>query len=358
MSENKTSYSDFIRRFIYLALMTIMFSVTTVTPVAAQNNKDTAAATVVVNPGVDFWREVRQRDGPVKGSTQVGGVDAGVLINSAGEQWRQFRLNKIIPYSGYLLGATLVVLIAFRLIRGKLKIEAGRSGRKILRFTLNQRTVHWIVAILFILLGITGIVLLLGRTLLLPYIGSSGFAAIASVSKTIHDYAGPAFAVALLFMLISYIKDNFYKLRDVKWFLNGGGMLGRHASAGRYNAGEKSWFWLAMTGGAVIIVSGLVLAFPIIEQTREIMAQSQIIHAIAAIVVLAASFGHIYLGTVGMEGALETMVTGYCDANWASEHHDEWYEEVAASGDASSGAAASKTRTAVDSSAQPDMGAS
>jgi formate dehydrogenase subunit gamma len=250
------------------------------------------------------------------------------MINKGGEEWRQLRVNKIIPYSGYLLGFTLLALIAFRLIRGNIKIDSGRSDKKLLRFTLNQRTIHWIVASLFIILGITGVIVLLGRTLLLPVIGSSGFAAIASASKLIHDYCGPVFSIFLFVMFVSFVKGNFYKLKDINWFLKGGGMLGKHASAGRYNAGEKSWFWLAMLGGIVVVVSGLILDFPIFGQTRELLEDAQTFHVISSIVILAASFGHIYMGTVAMEGALETMTTGYCDANWAKEHHDEWYEEV------------------------------
>jgi formate dehydrogenase subunit gamma len=318
-----------IRKFAILAMMGLMFLGFSVMPVSADSGDDSVNKSAAVpNPGTDLWREVRQRGGPIIGTTQVKGVDSGVLINTDGENWRQFRVEQIIPYSGYLLAATLIVLIAFRLIRGKVKIEAGRSGKKLLRFTLNQRTIHWIVAILFVILGLTGIIQLLGRTLLIPLMGNSTFGSIASVGKLLHDYLGPVFAIALIFMLFSFIKGNFFKLKDMQWFLNGGGMLGKHASAGRYNAGEKSWFWLAMLGGAAIVVSGLILDFPIFDQSRQTMELYLIIHGIASVIVLAAAFGHIYMGTVAMEGALETMTSGYCDSNWAKEHHDEWYEEV------------------------------
>jgi len=318
-----------IRNFIIFIMMMIVFSSVVVMPVSAvTSGGESVNAAAVPNPGTDLWREVRQRGGPVVGSTQVQGIDSGVLINVSGENWRQLRVEQLIPYSGYLLAATLIALIAFRLIRGEVKIEAGRSGKKLLRFTLNQRTVHWVVAILFVVLGLTGIVQLLGRTLLIPVMGNSTFGSIAAVSKILHDYLGPVFSVALVFMLFSFIKGNFFKLKDMQWFLDGGGMLGKHASAGQYNAGEKSWFWLAMSGGAVIVVSGLVLDFPVFDQTRDTMELYLTIHGIAAVIVLAAAFGHIYMGTVAMDGALETMTTGYCDSNWAKEHHDEWYEEV------------------------------
>lgn len=317
-----------IRKFVTLLMVLMMLSATAIMSVSANSASESVETTAVPNPGTDLWREVRQRGEPITGSTQMQGVDAGVLINTSGENWRQLRVNKIIPYSGYLLAVTLIALLAFRLIRGKMKIEAGRSGKKLLRFTLNQRTIHWGVAILFVILGLTGIIQLLGRTLLIPVMGNTAFATIASVSKLLHDYLGPVFAIALILMLFSFIKGNFFKLKDIQWFLNGGGMLGKHASAGRYNAGEKAWFWLAMFGGAAIVVSGLVLDFPIFDQSRQTMELNLIVHAIAAVIVFAAALGHTYMGTVAMEGALETMTSGYCDSNWAKEHHDEWYEEV------------------------------
>ncbi len=326
MIKRKMSSFKLIRELNYIPFFIILLMAMFVLPVSA--NDGNGANVKIANPGSDLWREVRQREGLTEGTTQVKGVDAGVLINTGGEAWRQLRVEQIIPYTGYLLGLTLLALIIFRLIRGNIKIGAGRSGEKLLRFSLNQRTIHWIVAGLFLILGLTGIILLLGRTILLPVIGSSGFSAIASVSKLIHDYCGPVFSIFLLIMFISFVKGNFYKLKDINWFLKGGGMLGKHASAGRYNAGEKSWFWLAMLGGIVIVISGLILDFPIFGQTRELLEQAQVFHVIASVVVLAASFGHIYMGTVAMEGALETMTTGYCDSNWAKEHHDEWYEEI------------------------------
>jgi len=357
MTDNNRNRSGIIRQFIILVMMAMMLSATVIMPASADNSGENVRSSAVPNPGTDLWRDVRQRRGPVSGNTQVQGIDTGVLMNTYGENWRQLRVDRIIPYSGYLLGVTLLALIVFRLLRGKVKIEAGRSGKKLLRFTLNQRTIHWVVAILFVILGLTGIIQLLGRTLLIPVMGNSEFSSIAALSKILHDYLGPVFAIALIFMLFSFIKGNLFKLKDINWLLNGGGMLGKHASAGRYNAAEKLWFWLAMFGGAAIIVSGLVLNFPIFDQSRQIMGLYLIIHAIASVIVLAVAFGHIYMGTVAMEGALESMTTGYCDTNWAKAHHDEWYEEVKDMSDAEALPESEvSNKASIDSSAQPGMG--
>lgn len=317
-----------IGQAIFLLLLSIAMLLLIPSAQAEPPPRPSPFAAAVINPGSDLWREVRQRDGEVSGRTQASGPDAGTLISIRGEEWRQLRTEKIIPYSGYLLAGILAILVLFRLIRGQLKIHAGRSGMRILRFTYSQRVVHWVAGITFVILGITGVVLLLGRTLLIPLMGNSAFGVIASLSKTVHDYIGPVFVISLVFLFLYYVKDNIFKLRDIQWFVKGGGMFGGHAHAGRFNAGEKTWFWLAILLGIVVSITGLLLDFPIFGLDRETMELSLVIHGIAAIIVFGISFGHMYLATFGMEGALESMTTGYCDANWAKEHHDDWYEEV------------------------------
>jgi len=328
MTDFKIKPTSFIKLLITFLVMITMFSPIVAKAAGSESVASAHKPNEVKNPGADLWRDVRQRNGSNLGKTQVKSVDSAVFINVEGQLWREQRNQQIIPYSGYLLAITLIVLIVFRLMRGQVKIEAGRSDNKILRFSMSQRTVHWIVAGLFVILGLTGIIQLLGRTLLIPLMGNSAFSYIATSGKLVHDYLGPVFGIALIFMLFHFVKGNIMNIKDMSWFLNGGGMLGKHASAGRYNAGEKSWFWLAMWGGAAIIVSGVILDFPYFDQTRETMQFYLVVHGIAAVAVLAAAFGHIFMGTVAMEGALESMTTGYCDENWAKEHHDLWYEEV------------------------------
>ena len=178
------------------------------------------------------------------------------------------------------------------------------------------------------ILGFTGVLLTFGRTLLIPLIGSQAFGPIAGVGKFLHDYLGPVFAIALVVMIFTFFKGNFFKSIDLKWFLKGGGLIGKHVSAGRYNAGEKAWYWFAMIVGVVVVISGLILDFPYFVHTRTNLELSHMIHAISGIVILAASFGHIYMGTLAEEGATDAMMTGYCDENWAKEHHDLWVEEL------------------------------
>jgi formate dehydrogenase subunit gamma len=284
---------------------------------------------ISTSPGAELWREVRQRDGDVTGTTQVRSPGANVLVNVSGQAWREYRVQELIPKAGAAIVIVLFVIVVFRLLRGRIDLEGGRSGFRILRFTTNQRIAHWSTAILFVTLALTGLALLLGRNLLIPVFGAQGFGVIASSAKFLHDYLGPLFMLSLTWLFILFVRDNVPSPKiDLQWVLKGGGMFGKHVHAPRYNAGEKFWFWLASIGGLAVIISGLVLDFPIFGQTRATMEFYHWVHGVAALTLIVVSFGHIYMGTLALEATFEVMQTGYCDSNWAREHHDLWYEEV------------------------------
>lgn len=282
----------------------------------------------IPDPGAQLWRDVRQRDGTYVGTTQVHGVDSGVLINADGEKWRLYRMDILVPYGASLFGIILLAIILFFFIRGRLRIPGGLSGKSILRFTLSERMVHWFTAIMFWLLGVTGLVLLYGRFVLIPLLGPGGFSITASACKEAHNLFGPLFLFAMLALFFTFVKDNLFARGDLKWLAKGGGLFGGHASAGRFNAGEKIWYWLAILLGFALSITGLVLDFAVAGQGRQVMELSHVIHSISAVVMIAVSLGHIYLGTVGTEGSFSSMADGYVDENWAKAHHDLWYEEL------------------------------
>lgn len=296
----------------------------------SEGRAQTAHPIQVPNPGADLWRDVRQRNKPTEGVSQIRGVDNGILINQYGDQWRQFRMDILVPYGAYLIGGILAFIVLFFLFRGTLRLEEGRSGVRILRFTISERLIHWFTVSLFWLLALTGLILLYGRFVLIPLLGPEGFSITASACKEAHNLFGPMFLFAILLLFVAFFKNNFYAKGDMKWLTKGGGLIGGHASAGRFNAGEKIWFWLACILGIALSASGLVLDFALLGQGREIMEGAHVVHGVAAVIFIAVSFGHIYLGTLGMEGSLESMTTGYVDANWAKAHHDRWYEEMQA----------------------------
>lgn len=287
-----------------------------------------------INPGAELWREVRQRDGEVEGISQVKAPGANVLVNVSGQSWREYRMQELVPKTGAAILIVLIIIAIFRLLRGRIMLENGRSGIKILRFTTSQRAAHWSTAILFVVLGLTGLTLLLGRKFLIPVFGAEGFSSIAVAAKFLHDYLGPVFILALTWLFVLFVRDNIPSPKlDLQWLLKGGGLFGKHVSSDRYNAGEKLWFWLASIVGLGVIVSGVVLDFPIFGQTRATMEFYHWVHSVSAIILIVVSFGHIYMGTAALEATFEVMQTGYCDTNWAKEHHDLWYEKVKDSGE-------------------------
>lgn len=277
------------------------------------------------NLGGDLWREVRQRDLQSVGISQVKGVDSGILINARGDQWARFRMTQLSTYGGIAIAAVFLVVVLFYIVRGRVPIEGGLSGQMVRRFTDYERIVHWALAIVFLFLAITGLILLLGRPLLLPLFGKEIFSLLASASKEGHNLFGPMFLVSLIMMFISFARRNIYERGDMTWLLRGGGLIGDgHASGGFFNMGEKTWYWMVILIGFVIAISGLILVFPNFGQGRVIMELSHVVHAIGAIILMAVSIGHMYLGSIGSEGALEGMKTGYVDINWADAHHDRW----------------------------------
>jgi len=288
----------------------------------------------------ELWNAVRARQGSDLGTvrSQVKGIDSASFMSTGGEEWKDFRMEQLIPLAAKVLGFSLLGILLFRLIRGKIKIKSGRTTKRIKRFTTFQRWVHWITAILFVALAITGIVLMFSRFIIIPYIGPEIGGPLTFFMKRIHDVAGPAFAVSLVVMVFTFIKGNFPHWRDLIWVVKGGGLLGWHAPAGRYNAGEKGWYWIAVFVGLAVVGSGLALDFTSLlsytqfGETRESLTYAHWIHSIAGVAIMAGAMGHIYMGTIAMEGAFEVMQTGYCDANWAKEHHDMWYDEMVEKG--------------------------
>ena len=282
------------------------------------------------NPGTQFWRDVRQRDGEVAGSTQVQGVDSGILISKEGEEWRQFRMQQFAPSSGIFYGVMLGLFALYYLVRGKLRIEGGRSGELIERSTKAERYVHWFTAVIFVLLTVTGLIILYGRFVLIPLLGPEGFSVTANLSKVVHNYLGPLFLVSVVLMFFAFVRDSWFDLKvDTQWVMTGGGYIGSgHPSAGKYNAGQKAWFWVAILGGLVLVGSGLVLDFANYGQGRTIMQDAHVIHSISSVIVIGFFLVHLYTGTVGVEGSLDAMVSGNVDENFVKQHHDLWYEEI------------------------------
>jgi formate dehydrogenase subunit gamma len=296
----------------------------------------------VTQPGnnAPVWRDVQSG---VPHSTTVRGVETAVLIqpparfpgqesiSTAGEAWRLFRNGPVTFYGGWLVVLTLIAIFGFYFWKGPVRLHRKPTGRLVHRFNIVERAVHWSTAASFCLLGLTGLIMFFGKHLLLPLLGYTVFSWLATAAKTFHNFIAPLFIVSVLAMVVLFIKDNFPRRYDLKWFARAWAFMarGEHVPTGRFNAGEKGWFWFGVVGLSIAVSwSGLVLLFPNFEQTRAVMQDAWVVHAIAALVYIAISLGHIYLGTIGVEGAYGNMRTGYTDETWAKEHHEYWYNEV------------------------------
>jgi len=304
----------------------------------------------------DVYRDFR--DGTARMVASTSDAIATTVMQDGGMRWLEWRRGPLLTYGGYLLLAMIAVMLIFYLYRGKIMIEGEKTGRFIIRFSMLERIGHWSMAIPFILLAITGLSLLFGRVAIIPLFGHEAFSAISVAGKFIHNYVAWVFMFGLLLSFVLWVAKNFPSRADFVWLLKGGGMFtkGVHPPAGKFNAGEKIVFWLVMIFGTSISLSGLSLLFPFqlglfapafeilnnlgISQfiglgeletalaPQEEMQYAQLWHTIVAFVFIAIIIAHIYLGSVGMEGAFESMTKGKVDEQWAKEHHRLWYDEV------------------------------
>lgn len=297
-----------------------------------------------VNPRSNYWRAVKEGVG---GYSAVQGAETGVLIAPGGTEWQQLRDNTIAKYMPWGIVGVFAILLLYHLFHGKNKLDQRPSGRRIKRWNWFDRLTHWITAISFIALAITGISMLIGKTLLIPLLGKAGFAMWAQASITVHNVMGPVFSVGIVLMIVMWIWHNFPTATDIQWFKQGGGLIGKnHPPAGRMNGGEKVWFWLVTIVGLAVCISGIVMVAPVygivipewagflpwVDGTRPDMQQANLVHAVLSLGWTAIALGHIYIGTAGTEGAFEGMSTGYVSTEWAKQHHDQWYDDMVAKG--------------------------
>lgn len=271
---------------------------------------------------------------PVAGRVSIPDAKSGVLIQPQGREWRQTLEGPVKSVGGWLLALTVVALAAFMAIRGRIKIEHGVSGRTIERFNGLERFAHWLTAICFVILGLSGLNISFGRTLLLPVMGPEAFTSLSAFGKLAHNFLSFPFVLGVLLMAVLWIRHNIFNAIDMEWFRQGGGLLqkGVHPPAGKFNGGQKVIFWLVVLGAAVLSVSGYILMFPFYVTDIAGMQLSQLVHAIAGIVMVAVILAHIYIGSIGMEGAFDAMGSGQVDINWAREHHSLWVKDVTARG--------------------------
>lgn len=296
----------------------------------------------------DLWRAIRRGE---VGSVSIPNQNAGLLIQSEGDEWRAVRNGPVTVYGAWAMLGVVAILAVFFALRGRIRIDAGPAGTTIERFNMLERTAHWITAVSFVILALTGLNILYGRHVLLPILGPEIFSAITIAGKYAHNFLAFAFMVGVVMIFLLWVRHNIPNKADMKWLAVGGGLFkkGVHPPAAKFNAGQKLIFWAVVLGGVSISLSGLALLFPFefaffgktfaflnifgldlptnLNMMQE-MQLSQLWHGIVGLVLIAIIIGHIYIGSVGMEGAFDAMGSGQVDLNWAREHHRLWVDDV------------------------------
>ncbi|WP_299818099.1 formate dehydrogenase subunit gamma [uncultured Jannaschia sp.] len=308
------------------------------------------------DPGI--WRGVRYDDLDMR--SQIRGPAATTLIQTGGMEWLERRAGPLRVWGGGLLFFTLVALGIFFLLRGRIRIDGPRTGRTLVRFRVYERFAHWLLAGSFLALAVTGLLVLFGRIAIIPIFGHEVWGPVAIVTKWVHNNISWAFMLALVMVFVLWVLQNIPDRSDWQWLKRAGGIFGGgHVPAKKFNAGQKAIFWAVIILGASLSVSGLSLLFPfempLFASTfthlndwgigglfgglptdlapQEEMQLSQLWHGIVAFVMIAIIFAHIYLGSIGMEGAYDAMGKGRVEEQWAREHHSIWADKVMAERD-------------------------
>src|ERR1700686_1261393 len=306
---------------IRLVFLAMMLALAMFAPAIAQKLGPDGAPnpTASVTSERDLLKQVPR----VEGRIDIPDTKAAVLIQPAGRTWDYFH-EVLLHWGGaiVILGTIALLALAYLTI-GRIKIAAGRSGRKILRFKAFERFSHWLTAVSFVVLGLTGLNITFGKIMLLPMIGPDAFSGVSEAAKYAHNFTSFSFVAGLVLITVIFFRDNLPEKVDLDWVKQGGGFIkSKHAPAGRFNLGEKLVFWFSLAAGVAVSVSGFLLLFPFYGTDIPEMQLAQVVHAVVAILFIALILAHIYIGTLGMEGAFEAMATGEVDLNWAKEHHD------------------------------------
>jgi formate dehydrogenase subunit gamma len=264
----------------------------------------------------------------IKGRGTIPDTKSYVIEHPAGRDWRAFHNVTLRWLGGIAILGMLALLIVFYLWRGMVRIESGRSGRNIVRFNVFERFVHWMTATCFIILAITGLNITFGRPIFVSSFGSEAFSTWSVWTKYAHNYLSFPFTLGVILIFLMWIAGNIPNSVDFAWLKRGGGIVGHdHPPAYRFNAGQKAIYWIVVIGGALVAVTGYVLIFPFYGTDIDSMQYAQMVHGVTAALFIAVMIAHIYIGTIGMEGAFEAMGSGTVDVNWAKEHHSLWLKD-------------------------------
>jgi len=289
-----------------------------------------AAAQQPVNPTASSVKEQQllQQLRRLEGRISIPDEKASVLEQPQGRNWRRFHEVTLRWLGAITILAMIAAIVIFYLIRGMVRIERGRAGVAIVRFNAFERFIHWMTATCFIILALSGLNITFGKKLLLPLMRPDAFTALSQWAKYMHNYLSFPFTIGVVVIFLMWIGSNIPNRVDLEWIKRGGGIIGKdHPPAYRFNAGQKGIYWIQILAGTAMAISGYLLMFPFYGTDIATMQIAQVFHGIVAMLYVAVIIAHIYIGTIGMEGAFESMGSGTVDLNWAEQHHALWLEQ-------------------------------
>lgn len=212
--------------------------------------------------------------------------------------------------------------------------DLGGFGRtvvhdgELLRHPTYTRLLHWTVAIFFFAALLSGLAIYAPWTFswLTPLFGGG------QMTRLLHPWFGIAFVIAWFFQFLNWLgimtwtEGDSRWLREIKRYVKNEERL-EPEYVGFFNGGQKLQFWEIVFGGLLLLITGLLMWFPEVSG-RIGVAISYVLHDIAALIMLAGIFIHIYLSTIGQPGTLHSMTRGVVTRPWAWTHHPAWYRRV------------------------------
>ena len=309
-------------RYVLVAVALLLFAAAA-GPLAAQQ-----PGSVDPNAAAVKEQQLLQQLNRIQGLGTIPDTKSYVIEQPMGRAWREFHEVWLHWIGAVAVLGMLAVLIIFYLWRGMVRIALGRSGTNIVRFNAFERFVHWMTAACFVILALSGLNITFGKDTLLPLIGPSAFSWWSLAAKYAHNFLSFPFTLGVVLIFLMWLGGNIPNRVDIEWLRRGGGIVGHnHPPAYRFNAGQKGIYWIVVLGGAAVAVSGYLLMFPFYGTDIADMQIAQMVHGVVAVLFVAAMLAHIYIGTIGMQGAFEAMSKGTVDLNWAKEHHSLWVEQ-------------------------------
>ena len=308
---------------IRLVALAIALLVAVAAPLSAQQPTS-------VDPTADAVKEQQllQQLHRIQGLGTIPDTKSYVIEQPMGREWRRFHEVWLHWIGAVAVLGMLAMLTIFYLVRGMVRMESGPSGIKIVRFSAFERFVHWMTATCFIILALSGLNITFGKNVLLPLMGPSAFSTWSLAAKYAHNFISFPFTLGVILIFFMWLGGNIPNKVDIAWFKRGGGIIGRdQPPAERFNGGQKGVYWVVVLGGTAVAISGYLLMFPFFGTTIAGMQLAQVVHGVVAVLFIAAMLAHIYIGTIGMEGAFEAMGKGTVDLKWAEEHHSLWLQE-------------------------------